>query len=593
MDTRHRTESPSANQLAAFQVNTGHQRRWFHRDGASSERFRLDAVDQCLWKHVPDAADRRIPLTPKAFAVLTYLVDNAGRLIAHEEFLEAVWPGVYIQPEGLKSQILTLRSALEDDARNPRFIEALPRRGYRFIARIATDASADGTGAPAPSPSLVGRERPLSELRAILQRSIDQRQREIVFVTGESGIGKTSVVDEFIRQTRQMMPQAMLARGQCVEGYGGGKEGYYPMLEALGELCRGERGTQVLRALASCAPTWLAQFPALAQTAHLPAVQRELPGAGHERMLRELRDVCEQLASDAPVVLVFEDLQWIDPSTVDFIDVLARTRAPMRLLLIGTYRPADLAPREHPLRTLGPRLQVHRLCSELPLDPLTEDHIAAYLAAQTPAGASVPDGLAGLIHHRTEGNPLFMVTLLEHLCQRGLLAKDGGAWKLQAPLHTIDFELPETLRGMIDACIERLSAEEQSALELASIAGGEFDPRSCADAAGVDPERMEELCRALGDRHFILRRSTGNPTGSTCNAETRYRFVHAMYREVLYGRQAPARRARLQLKFETRITSLPNRLPSSRPMNACGAFSRPLTMSSRNLTLPSSNHALI
>jgi predicted ATPase len=139
--------------------------------------------------------------------------------------------------------------------------------------------------------------------------------------------------------------------------------------------------------------------------------------------------------------------------------------------------------------------------------------------------------------------------VLDHLCQRGLLAKDGGAWHLQAPLHTIDFEVPETLREVIDARVTRLSAEEQHALEVASIAGIEFDPQSCADAAGLDPERMDELCRMLADRHCILRRPPGDPLGSADNGTTRYAFAHAMYREVLYRRQAPGRRARLHLKL--------------------------------------------
>ena len=567
MNARCRSESPSAKEPAAFQFNAVHQRLWFHRDGGSGDRFRLDIVDQCLWKHVGDAQDRRIALTPKAFAVLKYLLDNAGRLITHEEFLEAVWPGVYIQPEGLKSQILTLRSALEDDARNPGFIEALPRRGYRFVARIAADGSSHATGASAPaSSSLVGRDRPLSELRAILQRSISQRQGEIVFVTGETGIGKTSLVDEFVRQTRRLMPQALFARGQCVEGYGG-KEPYYPMLEALGELYRGEHGTRVLRSLASCAPTWLAQFPALVQPAQRLALQRELLGATRERMLRELTNACERLTIDAPLVLVFEDLQWIDPSTEDLIEVLARTRAPMQLVLIGTYRAADLTSGDHRLRALGPELQLHRLCSELPLDPLTEGEIAAYLAAQTPAATSVPDGLAGLIHRRTEGNPLFMVTLLDHLCQRGLLAKDGGAWHLQAPLHAIDFEVPGTLREVIDARVTRLSAEEQHALEVASVEGIEFDSQSCADAAGLDPERMDELCRTLADRHCVLCRPPSDPMRPPDNGTTRYAFAHAMYREVLYRRQAPGRRARLHLKFGHRPESAyPAAAPQLRPV---------------------------
>jgi hypothetical protein len=99
---------------------------------------------------------------------------------------------------------------------------------------------------------------------------------------------------------------------------------------------------------------------------------------------------------------------------------------------------------------------------------------------------------------------------------------------------------------------EELAAEqsgEQHALEVPSIAGIEFDSQSCADAAGLDPERMDELCRTLADRHCILRRPPGDPIGSPDDGTTRYAFAHAMYREVLYRRQAPGRRARLHLKL--------------------------------------------
>jgi DNA-binding winged helix-turn-helix (wHTH) protein len=553
-------EGPRAN--AAFRVDATHERLWFQQPDGGGERFSLDTVNQCLWRHVPDAPDRRIGLTPKAFAVLKHLVHNAGRLVTHQEFLEAVWPGVYIQPEGLKSQILTLRSALEDDARNPRFIEALPRRGYRFIAHLVSDASTQRDARNAcESVPLVGRDRPLSELETILQQSIRQRRREIVFVTGESGIGKTSLVDEFVCRTRLQMPQARIARGQCVEGYGG-KEAYYPMLEALGELCRGDCGASVLPALA-CAPACLAQFPALTQLTQRASFQREPVGAARDRMLRELGDLCERLTQDAPLVLVFEDLQWIDRSTVDLIELLARSRRPMQLLLIGTYRPADLTG-DHPLRTRLAELQIHRLCSEMPLNPLTEIEVAGYLAARAPGQAAPPDGLAGLIHRHTEGNPLFMVTLLAHLRQRGLLSNDGGAWQIQAPLDAIGFEVPETLRDMIEARIERLSDEEKNALEVASVLGGEFDSRLCAEASGLDAERMEELCQALAERHFILRRSPSSPPASPTNAATRYLFAHAMYRQVLYSRQLPARRARLHARvahwFETEAPGSQHRL---------------------------------
>jgi len=575
--------SSSGSECPSFRPEADREEWWFDRADGSGERFRLDTVNQCLWQHVPDATDRRVLLSPKSFAVLKHLIDRAGRLVTHEEFFETVWPGVYVQPEVLKNQILSLRSVLEDDARKPRFIETLSRRGYRFIARVSTaDAIPSGPQARASaSVNLVGRNQPLSELGAILQRAVHQRQREIVFVTGETGIGKTSLVDAFLRQIRVEMPQARIALGQCVEGYGG-KEAYYPMLEALRELCMGQGGAPLARELASCAPSWLAQIPALLQPAQRSTLQHELLGGTRDRMPRELVNLLQRVTQEAPVVLVFEDLQWADPSTVSLIEVLARTRTPMQLMLIGTYRTADLVSGEEALRALRQDLQLHRLCAELPLEPLTEHEIAAYLTAQASRACSPPEGLARLIYRHTEGNPLFMVTLLEHLRQRGLLTSVEGAWRLQAPLNTIEFEVPETLREMIEARIDRLSAEEQRVLEVASIVGVEFYPQCCAEAAALDPERAEEICQALAERHCILRASRSDSRASRGYAATQYEFAHAMYREVLSRRLTPARRAGHYARMAPSLESGETAQPRQPPVLAdhLGRASRPAVAAS-------------
>src|SRR5208283_2081923 len=130
--------------------------------------------------------EERIRLTPKAFALLQYLADHPGRLVTQSELLEAVWPDTFVQPEVLKSQILDVRHALGDDAKNPRFIETLPRRGYQFIAPVADVAVSMDLGTEPPSRELVGRVTELNELRHCLLRSLAQ-QRQIVFVTGETG----------------------------------------------------------------------------------------------------------------------------------------------------------------------------------------------------------------------------------------------------------------------------------------------------------------------------------------------------------------------------------------------------------------------
>ncbi len=93
--------------------------------------FRLDTGEQCLWRE-----DVRVALTPKVFAVLRHLVDHPGRLVTQDELLTAIWPETYVQPEILRKYILELRKVLGDDPKSPRFIETLPKRGYRFVAAL-------------------------------------------------------------------------------------------------------------------------------------------------------------------------------------------------------------------------------------------------------------------------------------------------------------------------------------------------------------------------------------------------------------------------------------------------------------------------
>jgi DNA-binding winged helix-turn-helix (wHTH) protein/predicted ATPase len=507
--------------------------------------FRLDPVNQCLWRRRDMADDERLLLTPKAFAVLRYLVAHAGQLVTQDELLAAVWPETYVKPEVLKIRIFEIRSALGDRPKTPRFIETLARRGYRFIATVH-DGPAVAPALPASlaDDHLVGRERGLETLRACLHRAM-QGQRQLVFVTGEPGIGKTALVDAF-QQQAAAVAGLRVARGQCLEGYGG-MEAYYPMLEALGQLWRGAGGDAVVQTLATHAPTWLVQFPALVTRERRETLQRELLGTTRERMLREIAEALETLAADRPLLLIFEDLQWVDPATVDLLAALARRRAPAHLLVIGTYRPVDLALWEHPLRALTQALLVHQLCHELAVEPLGEADVAAYLAAVS-AGARLPEGLVELVSRHSEGNPLFMRAALDHLTQQGVLAQEADGWDLRVPIADIAIGIPERVRQMLDAQIARLRPEEQQMLEVASVAGAVFLASICAAAAQQEPEPFEALCETLARRQHLVRAAGSHqvPDGSLA---PRYAFVHALYREVCYWRQAPGRRATLHRRL--------------------------------------------
>jgi predicted ATPase len=369
-----------------------------------------------------------------------------------------------------------------------------------------------GTGfwpqsAPAPwrRPPCQGPQRPapwwaaraLGELRGYLQLAV-RGQRQLVWVTGEPGIGKTALVDASQRQAAMDVQGLRLARGQCIEGYGG-KEAYYPMLDALGHWCRGGGGDAVVQTLAAHAPTWLVQFPALVTREHRELLQRELLGATRQRIVREICEALETLTAARPLLLMLEDLQWVDPATVDLLAALARRRGPAKLMLLATSRPMDGTRTDHPLQALTPELLAHQLCHAMALEPLSEADVAAYLTAES-SGASLPEGLAGLVYRHSEGNPLFMVAALDHLTQRGLLAREHGRWHLRVPLEAIELGVPERLRQMLEAQIERLSPDEQRLLEGASVAGAVFATHVSAAAIDLTMDDVEDLCEKLGRR---------------------------------------------------------------------------------------------
>ena len=238
-----------------------------------------------------------------------------------------------------------IRAALGDAAAAPQYLETVGRQGYRFLLGDDREAPPPRTTGP-----LVGRQDEVEALEEWFQRAA-QGARQLVFVSGEAGIGKTTVVEMLLAR---LAPGSgvRIARGQCVEHYGEG-EPYLPLLEALGQLGRGPRHAEVLAVLRRYAPLWLVQLPGVVSEAELERLQRQVQGATAARMLRELAEALDVLTADAPLVLVLEDLQWSDPSTVEALAYLAQRREPARLLVLGTYRPVEMVLRGHPAARHG------------------------------------------------------------------------------------------------------------------------------------------------------------------------------------------------------------------------------------------------
>jgi hypothetical protein len=340
---------------------------------------------------------------------LRRLIEDGGQLVSKEELLRAGWAKTHVSDGVLKVIILEIRRALGDDPAAPSFIETVPRRGYRFVVPRARPAKV--AAAADPRAALVGRDRVLAQLEDRLTRAL-AGQRQLVFLSGEAGIGKTTVLDAF-RDRAAADPDLLVAHGACLEHYGAA-EAYLPVLEAFGRLLREPGADRVIRVLKTYAPSWLVQLPWLADRDDRAVAPRELFGVTKERMLREMAEAIEALSATTPVLLVLEDLHWSDYSTLDLLAILARRQESARLLVVGSYRSVDVIVAGHPLRPLIQELRVRRQCEDIALAFLREPLVAAYLA-QRFGGHAFPPELARAVHQRTDGNPLFMVRVVDEL----------------------------------------------------------------------------------------------------------------------------------------------------------------------------------
>src|SRR5262245_33651660 len=388
--------------------------------------------------------------------------------------------------------------------------------------------------------ALVGREALLALLAQRLERA-RAGQRQLVFLSGEAGIGKTAVLDTFLARAASD-PDLLIARGTCLEHYGVA-ETYLPVLEALGRLLREPGVERVIRVLKTHAPTWLVQLPWLEDCGDREASPRALLGVTKERMLREMAEAVETVTATTPLLLVLEDLHWSDYSTLDLVGMFARRQEAARLLVIGSYRSVDVIVKGHPLRALIQELRVRHQCEDIPLTFLREPHVAAYLA-QRFGGHAFPSELARALHQRTDGNPLFMVRVVDELVALRMLEPEDDRWRLRRPVAEITRALPESLRALVETQVDRLQPEAQRLLEAASLLGNEFTIGSVAAGLGADTATIEELCDELTRRgQFLIgERPFVRPDGAQV---ARYRFTHSLYPHAIAERVPSGRRMRL------------------------------------------------
>ena len=473
--------------------------------------FRLDVDTATLYR-----GNDPLPVGRRAVALLSALAKRQGLVVSKDELIQAAWSGLVVEESNLSVQIAALRKTLAAEPGGERWIETLPRRGYRFVGPTTTSShhsaideekvppaqgvrlailspgAAGGRSQEGPiarrSRWLVGRNGPLATLDEVTQRML-AGDRQVVFITGEAGIGKTSFVEMAMEQLSRYRVETLC--GFCTERFGT-NEAFLPLINSLTTRCRGPDGSAVLEAVRAHAPTWLLQMPGFLDVADRAAFRNEVFGATRERMLREFCDLVEALSVDRPWVLVIEDMHWSDFQTVDVLSRFARGDRKAQVLVLATYRVGDSIMGGHPVRRLHQDLEIHGRCSELQLDRLSKTEVEHHLALRF-QDEKLASALSGPMFGRTQGQPLFIASLVDYLVNHESIVEIDGAWRLGSGTALSEDVVPKDLINMITHRIDRLSENEQQLLEAASVAGSECAAALVAAGLSRDTVETEEV----------------------------------------------------------------------------------------------------
>jgi tetratricopeptide (TPR) repeat protein len=418
----------------------------------------------------------------------------------------------------------------------------MPRGGYvpqfrwREPPTSPNHAAAPGT-LPLRVSQAVGREKDLSQLRSAFA-SVCEGRGSVIMISGEAGIGKTTVVEEFLSELESERVRARVARGRCSERLAE-TDAFTPILEVLEFLIQGEGGDEARDLMKRMAPSWYVQVrPINSDTGDL---LKEAQTASYERMRRELRSFFEGMSRTRPILLFLDDLHWADASTCDLLAYLASRMPQIRLLLVGAYRPGLVLTGNHPFLALKVQLNRGDAYREIPLAFLGLNDIRRYLNMQFP-GNAYPEGLARVVHERTEGSPLFMRDMLRFLSSGEFLVEREGKWVLDKDLSEVRRVIPVGIHSMIALKISQLKKEDQQILHCAAVQGMQFDSAVAAVVLNCDPAALEERLHELDTIHDFIRlvNEAEFPDGSL---SLRYRFVHVFYQNALAALAAPSRRA--------------------------------------------------
>ena len=347
--------------------------------------------------------------------------------------------------------------------------------------------------------------RPSAPSSAARMRAFVDGQSLILGVSGEAGIGKTSLIEDFLVELTSRPERPIVARGRCSERLAGA-EAYLPILEALDNLLHRAGGESLQTLMKTVAPTWYLQVATRSiEESSMAELRVDALTASQERMKREVGAFFQDVSSSRPVVLFLDDLHWADVSTIDILNYLAGRFADMRVLVLTTYRPAEMALAQHPFLGIAEQPAIARpVRGDRPRVSRAGD-VDRYLALEFPEHRLPPD-FSALIHAKTEGSPLFMADLVRYLRDSGGIVEQNGTWVLARSMSDMPRDLPESVRSMIARKIEQVDERDRALLLAASVQGHEFDSAIVSEAIEMDPADVEERLDVLERVHVFVKR---------------------------------------------------------------------------------------
>ncbi|HEY7281502.1 MAG TPA: adenylate/guanylate cyclase domain-containing protein [Actinomycetota bacterium] len=357
-------------------------------------------------------------------------------------------------------------------------------RAVRVVAKIGGGLRSEGLEAP-----FVGRDRELRLLKDQFHATAEERRAHLVSVTGIAGVGKSRLGWEFYKYLDGLAGTVRWHRGRCL-AYGEGVT-YW----ALAEMVRTRAGIvegedalsareQLRRAVEETFDDSEERRFVEPRLAHLLGLE-DLVARDREDMFAAWRMFYERLADELPTIMLFEDMQWADPSLLDFLDYLLDWSRDHPLFVVTMSRP-DLMERRANWGTGRGSTSVY-------LEPLSEDDMGALLEGLVPG---MPGELRERILRRAQGVPLYAIETVRMLLDRGALVLDEGVYRL-ADGDVPDLDVPETLHALIAARLDGLSAEERRLVQDASVLGKTFARDSLAAVSGMSEEALAPALSSL------------------------------------------------------------------------------------------------